>query len=105
MDVRGNPGGYLQSVEDILKHFVTKDHPYIQIAERNGNKKQYFSKLKEKKPYPVSVITDKGSASASEILAGALKEAEGYDVVGGILPLEREPSSRRCRWETVAILS
>lgn len=82
MDVRGNPGGYLQSVEDILKHFVTKDHPYIQIAERNGNKKQYFSKLKEKKPYPVSVITDKGSASASEILAGALKEAEGYDVVG-----------------------
>ncbi|MHC5289820.1 carboxy-terminal processing protease CtpB [Bacillus licheniformis] len=82
LDVRGNPGGYLQSVEDILKHFVTKDHPYIQIAERNGNKKQYFSKLKEKKPYPVSVITDKGSASASEILAGALKEAEGYDVVG-----------------------
>ncbi|MCY8340104.1 S41 family peptidase [Bacillus haynesii] len=82
LDVRGNPGGYLQSVEDILKHFVTKDHPYIQIAERNGNKKQYFSKLKEKKSYPVSVITDKGSASASEILAGALKEAEGYDVVG-----------------------
>ena len=82
LDVRGNPGGYLQSVEDILKHFVTKDHPYIQIAERNRNKKQYFSKLKEKKPYPVSVITDKGSASASEILAGALKEAEGYDVVG-----------------------
>ena len=28
------------------------------------------------------MITDKGSASASEILAGALKEAEGYDVVG-----------------------
>ena len=48
MDVRGNPGGYLQSVEDILKHFMTKDHPYIQIAERNGDKKQYFSKLKEK---------------------------------------------------------
>ncbi|MCY8403021.1 carboxy-terminal processing protease CtpB [Bacillus sonorensis] len=82
LDVRGNPGGYLQSVEDILKHFVTKDQPYIQIAERNGNKKQYFSKLKEKKPYPVSVITDKGSASASEILAGALKEASGYHVVG-----------------------
>ncbi|MDA1476535.1 carboxy-terminal processing protease CtpB [Bacillus changyiensis] len=82
IDVRGNPGGYLQSVEDILKHFVTKKHPYIQIQERNGHKKRYFSKLKKTKPYPVTVITDKGSASASEILAGALKEASGYHVVG-----------------------
>ncbi|WP_261772941.1 S41 family peptidase, partial [Bacillus tropicus] len=61
LDVRGNPGGYLQSVEQILKHFITKDMPYIQIAERNGDKKQYFSTLKHKKPYPVNVITDKGS--------------------------------------------
>ncbi|MCY8908287.1 S41 family peptidase [Bacillus atrophaeus] len=82
LDVRGNPGGYLQSVEEILKQFVTKDQPYIQIAERNGDKKRYFSTLKQTKPYPVNVITDKGSASASEILAGALKEAAHYDVVG-----------------------
>ncbi|MBD1381414.1 S41 family peptidase [Metabacillus arenae] len=82
LDVRGNPGGYLQSVEEILKQFVTKDKPYIQIEERNGEKKRYFSTLEKKKNYPVSVITDKGSASASEILAGALKEASGYKVVG-----------------------
>ncbi|MEI1423127.1 carboxy-terminal processing protease CtpB [Bacillus cabrialesii] len=82
IDVRGNPGGYLQSVEEILKHFVTKDQPYIQIAERNGDKKRYFSTLTHKKAYPVNVITDKGSASASEILAGALKEAGHYNVVG-----------------------
>ncbi|MFV2046321.1 S41 family peptidase [Metabacillus litoralis] len=82
LDVRGNPGGYLQSVEEILKEFVTKDHPYIQIQERNGDKKRYFSTLSEKKDYPVSVLIDKGSASASEILAGALKEASGYDIVG-----------------------
>lgn len=82
LDVRGNPGGYLQSVEEILKQFVTKDHPYIQIEERNGDKKRYFSKLSKKKDYPVTVLIDKGSASASEILAGALKEASGYDLVG-----------------------
>ncbi|MGD6817129.1 S41 family peptidase [Metabacillus sp. 84] len=82
LDVRGNPGGYLQSVEEILKQFVTKGHPYIQIAERSGEKTEYFSTLKEKKAYPVSVIIDKGSASASEILAGALKEAGGYPIVG-----------------------
>ncbi|MGE6630200.1 S41 family peptidase [Bacillus sp. NPDC077027] len=84
LDVRGNPGGYLQSVEDILKHFITKDQPYIQIAERNGDRKRYFSKRKESKPYPVNVLIDKGSASASEILAGAMKEAGQYDVVGDV---------------------
>ncbi|KEZ48733.1 S41 family peptidase [Metabacillus indicus] len=82
LDVRGNPGGYLQSVEEILKQFVTKDQPYIQIEERNGEKKRYFSNLREKKDYPVSVLIDKGSASASEILAGALKEAGNYDIIG-----------------------
>ena len=82
LDVRGNPGGYLQSVEEILKQFVTKEQPYIQIEERNGDKKRYFSKLTKKKDYPVTVLIDKGSASASEILAGALKEASGYDIVG-----------------------
>ncbi|MGG3887884.1 S41 family peptidase [Metabacillus fastidiosus] len=82
LDVRGNPGGYLQSVEEILKEFVTKEKPYIQIEERNGEKKRYFSKLNNRKNYPVNVLIDKGSASASEILAGALKEANGYNVVG-----------------------
>lgn len=82
LDVRGNPGGYLQSVEEILKQFVTKDKPYLQIEERNGDKKRYFSSLTKKKEYPVTVLIDKGSASASEILAGALKEACGYEIVG-----------------------
>ncbi|WP_458415388.1 S41 family peptidase [Schinkia sp. CFF1] len=82
IDVRGNPGGYLQSVEDILQLLVTGDKPYIQIEDRNGQKKRYFSSLKEKKNYPINVLIDKGSASASEILASALKEAGGYDLVG-----------------------
>ncbi|NSL51824.1 S41 family peptidase [Calidifontibacillus erzurumensis] len=82
IDVRGNPGGYLQSVEEILKHFVTKDKPYVQIENRNGQKERYFSTLKEPKNYPITVLIDKGSASASEILAAALKEAGGYEIVG-----------------------
>lgn len=88
-------------MEEILKHFVTKDQPYIQIAERNGDKKRYFSTLTHKKAYPVNVITDKGSASASEILAGALKEAGHYDVVGDT-SLERERFNRLCQWGTAA---
>ncbi|MFC3886558.1 S41 family peptidase [Bacillus songklensis] len=82
LDVRGNPGGYLQSVEDILKELVTSEKPYVQIEQRNGERQRIFSPLKEKKDYPVVALIDRGSASASEILAGALKEAGGYDLVG-----------------------
>jgi carboxyl-terminal processing protease len=82
IDVRGNPGGYLQSVEEILKEFIPKDKPYVQIQERNGNKQRFFSNLTEKKDYPIAVLIDKGSASASEILASAMKEAGGYKLVG-----------------------
>jgi carboxyl-terminal processing protease len=82
IDVRGNPGGLLTSVEDILKQFVTKDKPMVQIQKRNGDKDQFYSSLTQKKSYPVEVLVDKGSASASEILAGSLQEAEGYKLVG-----------------------
>jgi carboxyl-terminal processing protease len=82
IDVRGNPGGLLTSVQDILDNFVTSNKPLFQIEERNGQREKVYSKLKTKKPYPVAVLVDKGSASASEILAGALKESEGYALIG-----------------------
>ncbi|MEK4028002.1 MULTISPECIES: S41 family peptidase [Bacillaceae] len=82
IDVRGNPGGFLTSVEEILKELVTENKPYMQIEEKSGRKVPYFSETKKVKPYPIAVLTDEGSASASEILAGALKEAEGYPIIG-----------------------
>ncbi|WHY85409.1 S41 family peptidase [Neobacillus novalis] len=82
LDVRGNPGGFLDSVGDILKEFIPKDMPYVQIEQRTGKKQRFFSTLSEKKNYPVLVLINKGSASASEILAGSLQEAAGYQLVG-----------------------
>jgi carboxyl-terminal processing protease len=82
LDVRGNPGGLLTSVEEILKELVTDHKPYLQIEERSGKKVEYYSTTKKAKPYPIVVLTDGGSASASEILAAALKEAEGYTLIG-----------------------
>lgn len=82
IDVRGNPGGYLVSAEGILKELVTDEKPFVQIELRNGKKERYFSRLKQQKDYPIIVLIDKNSASASEILAGALKEAGGYKLVG-----------------------
>ncbi|MDX8360588.1 S41 family peptidase [Cytobacillus sp. IB215316] len=82
VDVRGNGGGYLDSVEKMLKQLVTKDKPYVQIEDRNGEKLRSSSSLKEQKPYPIVALINEGSASASEIFAVALKEAGGYDIIG-----------------------
>ncbi|WP_096202832.1 S41 family peptidase [Bacillus sp. FJAT-45350] len=82
IDVRGNPGGYLNSVEDIGKLIIPGGKPVVQIENREGEKMRVLSSLKETKPYPIVGLIDRGSASASEILAAALKEGGGYDVVG-----------------------
>lgn len=81
IDVRGNPGGLLDVAEDILKQFVPKDMPYLQIEDSDGNTEEFASDLEEEKDYPISVLIDEGSASASEIVAVAMKEL-GYDIVG-----------------------
>jgi len=82
IDVRGNPGGLFTAAQKILENFIPKDEPYVQIANSNGEKQRYFSSLNEEKGYPVVVLIDEGSASASEILASAMKEAGEYDLVG-----------------------
>lgn len=82
IDVRGNPGGYLNAVEDIGKLLIPGGTPIVQIENRQGEKIRYMSNLDERKPYPIIGLTDRASASASEILSAALIEGGGYDVVG-----------------------
>lgn len=82
IDVRGNPGGLLSSVQEISKELITDQKPFVQTETRNGKKNRFFSTLKQPKKYPIAVLIDGGSASASEILAAALHEAEGYELVG-----------------------
>ncbi|RYM05919.1 PDZ domain-containing protein [Sporolactobacillus sp. THM7-7] len=82
LDVRGNPGGYLQAVEKMANLLVPNKKPIVQIEDREGKKQPFYSTLKTKKDYPVVCLIDEGSASASEILAGALHEGAGYPLVG-----------------------
>lgn len=82
IDVRGNPGGYLDAVREIGKLIVPNESVITEIQNREGEKVAYRSSLKDSKPYPISILIDKGSASASEILAAALQEAGHYKVVG-----------------------
>ena len=81
IDVRGNSGGYLHSVTDMLDMFLPNGKIIYQISDRKKTYK-YAASTNESRNYPVAVLVNKGSASASEILAIGLNESYGADVVG-----------------------
>jgi len=80
IDVRGNPGGYLQSVLDISNLVIPNKNIVVRVADKL-TEDVYRSKLTNAK-YPVVALINETSASASEILASALKESGGYPLVG-----------------------
>lgn len=82
IDVRGDPGGYLQAVEKIGNLLIPDQKPIVQIQDRSGKKHPFYSTLKTKKNYPIVDLIDGGSASAAEILSGALNQAAGYPLIG-----------------------
>jgi carboxyl-terminal processing protease len=82
LDVRDNPGGYLQSAVDVASEFYSEG---VVVEERSRNSK---TKVDNAKPggaltdIPVIVLINEGSASASEILAGALNDKDEAILVG-----------------------
>ena len=81
IDVRSNSGGYLSSVTDICSLFLNKGSIIYQLEDTSGTVKKKDT-TKEKRTYPVAVLINKESASASEILASAIKESYKGLVVG-----------------------
>lgn len=81
IDVRDNNGGHLDTVVNISSLFINKGDPICQIKTKE---KTTIIKSTEKtdRNYPIVVLTNKVSASASELLAGALKEVYGATIVG-----------------------
>jgi carboxyl-terminal processing protease len=81
IDVRNDPGGLLSAVVEIAESFVPKGKPVVKIENRKGEQEDTPSQGTGKN-YPVTVVTNKGSASASEILAGALHDSAGSKLIG-----------------------
>ncbi|MDR9853320.1 S41 family peptidase [Paenibacillus sp. VCA1] len=81
IDVRNDPGGVLSVVIDIAEQFVPKGKVIVQVEDKNKKRDQTLSKGSGK-PYPVTLLMNKGSASASEILAGALQQSAGAKLMG-----------------------
>ncbi|MBQ8192659.1 MAG: S41 family peptidase [Bacilli bacterium] len=81
IDVRDNNGGYLTSVTDICNLFLKKGDIIYMLEDSSGTEKKKDT-TKEKREYEVVVLINRASASASEILASAIKESYDGHVVG-----------------------
>lgn len=82
LDLRNNPGGYLDTAIELASEWV--DDGVIVTEKFNEEKKnEYFSRGRARlKDYPTVVLVNGGSASASEILAGALRDYKKATLVG-----------------------
>jgi carboxyl-terminal processing protease len=82
LDLRQNPGGLLDQAIKISSLFVPEGKVLFKVEDREGNVEEYASENSNNNNLPLVVVIDKGSASASEILAGAVSESAGVPLVG-----------------------
>lgn len=82
LDLRQNPGGYLDAAVEISNLFVPEGKAIVQVQQKDEEPVITNAVAGKKYNVPVTVLVDNGSASASEILAGALKESVGAKIVG-----------------------
>lgn len=81
IDVRDNGGGYLSVVTDIASKILSKDKIIYQL-EKEGDIIKKKDNTKDSLSYPIAILVNSNSASASEILASAIKESYKGFVVG-----------------------
>ena len=80
IDVRSNPGGLLNSVVDVLDYILPKG-TVVYTEDKYGNRQNYTSD-KECLNYPMAVLINGNSASASEIFAGAIRDYNYGTLIG-----------------------
>lgn len=82
LDLRGNPGGLLTTCMDVTSNFVPKDKVIVSTIDKYKDETKYKSKGGENINVPLVVLVDEGTASASEILSGAIRDYELGTLVG-----------------------
>ncbi len=84
LDLRNDPGGLLDSAVEVAEQFLPPKQLVVYIKGRTGDKKEYYTE--GDKPYytdmPMVVLVNQGSASASEIVAGAMKDWKRAVIIG-----------------------
>ncbi|KPK43577.1 MAG: peptidase S41 [Nitrospira bacterium SM23_35] len=83
LDLRNNPGGLLNSAIDVSSHFLPSGKLVVFIKDKKGEKTDYRShKSNGNSTIPMVILVNQGSASASEIVAGALKDWNRAVIIG-----------------------
>ena len=81
IDLRNNTGGYLEQAYKVASLFLEKGKIIYSLNTKEGNE-IYTDKDNVFETYPIVVLVNNSTASASEILAGALKDSYGASIVG-----------------------
>ena len=82
LDMRGNSGGYLDVARQIGGWFMEKGEVFVIEDSIMGQRKDLVSGTGRLSHYPIVILINEGSASASEILAGALRDNQGIQLIG-----------------------
>ncbi len=84
LDFRSNPGGLLQTATEVSELFLEKDKLLVYTKGRlaNSNRKYYSGNRSVHTGYPIVIMVNGASASASEIFAGAMQDWDAAFVVG-----------------------
>ena len=81
LDLRNNPGGLLDSAIEVASKFI-KDGPVVHIKDRDGIVASIESRGNKYPEWPLFVLINEGSASASEIVAGAIQDTGRGKLMG-----------------------
>lgn len=82
IDLRQNPGGLLDQATQMSEMFIPKGKNILQAENRDGSKEVIASRNEHPVTIPTAVLIDGGSASAAEIMAAALHESAGVQLIG-----------------------
>ena len=84
LDLRGNPGGLFSQATQVADLFLPQGVPIVTIKEREGRREEvkYAHRHSIARDIPLVVLIDEGSASASEIVAGAIQDNDRGVIVG-----------------------
>jgi carboxyl-terminal processing protease len=82
IDLRNNPGGYLHIVYAIVDELIEKGNLVVYTEDRYGNRDELITETKNSFDKPLVILVNGNSASASEILAGAIKDHERGLLIG-----------------------
>ena len=82
IDLRNNAGGYLEEAYQTAEIFLSKGSIVYSLLDKDNKKKEFKDKTNDKQTVPIVVLVNGNTASAAEILAGALKDSYGAILIG-----------------------